>query len=123
MCIDEQRDLAWPVGIPRHLRVYPFDVQLIWPIAARGRPRRRHIPNVLSMPAEKCSPMPKWRTISWRTGTKGKLKAYLLLSVCAWLTAGRSESGTRVSIVAMAGPPHEHCAEWVETGVVHRLLI
>src|SRR6266487_2499497 len=34
------RGLAWAVGIPRHLKVYPIGVQLIWPIAARGRPRR-----------------------------------------------------------------------------------
>ena len=27
------RGLAWAVGIPRHLKVYPVDVQLIWPIA------------------------------------------------------------------------------------------
>ena len=33
------RKLAWAVGIPRHLKVYPVGVQLIWPIAAgRGRP-------------------------------------------------------------------------------------
>ena len=35
------RGLAWAVGIPRHLKVYPVDVQLIWPIAKRGRPRQR----------------------------------------------------------------------------------
>ncbi len=69
------RKLAWAVGIPRHLKVYPVGVQLIWPIAGRGRPRRRHIPDVLSMPAEKMLAAAKWRTISWRTGTKGKLKA------------------------------------------------
>ena len=26
------RKLAWAVGIPRHLKVYPVGVQLIWPI-------------------------------------------------------------------------------------------
>ena len=36
------RGLAWAVGIPRHLKVYPVGVKLIWPVAARGRPRKRH---------------------------------------------------------------------------------
>lgn len=69
------RRLTWAVGIPPHLKVYPVDVQLIWPTAARGRPRRRHIPDVLSNPAEQVLADANWRTISWRTGTKGKLKA------------------------------------------------
>ena len=34
------RKLAWAVGIPRHLKVYPADVQMIWPVAGRGRPRQ-----------------------------------------------------------------------------------
>src|SRR5205809_3057988 len=69
------RKLAWAVGIPRHLKVYPVGVQLIWPIAKRGRPRRRHIPDILSIPAEDMLADAKWQTVSWRTGTKGKLKA------------------------------------------------
>ena len=32
------RHLAWAVGIPRHLKVYPDDVRLLWPVARRGRP-------------------------------------------------------------------------------------
>ena len=69
------RKLAWAVGIPRNLKVYPADVQMIWPVAKRGRPRKRHIPNVLSTAAEDMLASAKWRAISWRTGTKGKLKA------------------------------------------------
>ena len=69
------RRLVWAVGIPRHLKVYPVGVQLIWPVAVRGRPRRRHVPDILSMPAEDMLANAKWRNISWRTGTKGKLKA------------------------------------------------
>src|SRR5216117_510356 len=68
------RKLAWAVGVPRHLKVYPVGVQLIWPIAKRGRPRRRHIPDILSIPAEDMLADAKWQT-GWRTGTKGKLKA------------------------------------------------
>jgi SRSO17 transposase len=69
------RKLAWAVGIPRHLKVYPVGVQLIWPIAARGRSRKRHIPDILSMAAEDMLANAKWQNVSWRTGTKGKLKA------------------------------------------------
>ena len=46
------RNLAWAVGIPRHLKVYRVGVRLIWPVAKRGRPRRRHVPDILSVPAE-----------------------------------------------------------------------
>jgi SRSO17 transposase len=69
------RKLAWAVGIPRHLKVYPADVQMIWPVAKRGRPRQRHVPDILSIPAEEMLTKARWHTISWRTGTKGKLKA------------------------------------------------
>jgi SRSO17 transposase len=69
------RNLAWAVGIPRHLKVYPVAVRLIWPVAKWGRPRRRHVPDILSMPAEDMLADAKWQTVSWRTGTKGKLKA------------------------------------------------
>ena len=69
-----------PKGIPRReaprcAGVYPADVRMIWPVARRGRPRQRHVPDILSIPAEDMLANAKWRTISWRTGTKGKLKA------------------------------------------------
>ena len=69
------RKLVWAVGIPRHLKVYPLGVQMIWPVAKRGRPRQRHVPNILSIPAEDMLADAKWQTVSWRAGTKGKLKA------------------------------------------------
>jgi SRSO17 transposase len=69
------RKLTWAVGIPRRLKVYPADVRMIWPVAKRGRRRRRQVPNILSTPAENMLAKAKWHTISWRTGTKGKLKA------------------------------------------------
>src|ERR1700746_1138606 len=64
------RKLTWAVGIPRHLKVYPADVRMIWPVARRGRPRQRHVPDILSIAAEDMLANAKWRTISWRTGTK-----------------------------------------------------
>ena len=69
------RGLAWAVGIPRHLKVYPVDVKLIWPVATRGRPRKRHVPDILSKAAEDVLANTKWQNVSWRTGTKGRLKA------------------------------------------------
>src|SRR5215471_2562211 len=54
------RKLAWAVGIPRHLKVYPADVRMIWPVAKRGRPRQRHVPDILSIPAEDMLANAKW---------------------------------------------------------------
>src|SRR5271170_1730901 len=69
------RGRAWAVGIPRHQKVYPRDVELVFPIAGRGRPRKRHVPNVLSTSAEDMLTQAKWRMLAWRKGTKGPLKA------------------------------------------------
>src|SRR6185437_15251819 len=70
------RGLSWAVGIPRHLKVYPVDVQLIWPITkVRGKPRKHHVPDILSIAAEQMLASAKWKTVSWRSGTKGRLKA------------------------------------------------
>ena len=69
------RGLAWAVGIPRHQKVYPVEVKLIWPVAGRGRPRKRHIPDVLSTAAEDMLANAKWQNVSWRNGTKGRLEA------------------------------------------------
>src|SRR6202035_3681715 len=69
------RKLAWAVGIPRHLKVYPADVRMIWTAAKHSRPRQPHVPDILSIPAEDMLANAKWRTISWRNGTKGQLKA------------------------------------------------
>src|SRR4030081_2289035 len=69
------RELAWAVGVPRHLKVYSADVRMIWPVAGRGRPSKRHVPDILSIAAEDILAEATWQNISWRTGTKGKLKA------------------------------------------------
>ena len=49
--------------------MYPADVQMIWPVAGRGHPRQRHVSDSGRMADA------RWRDSSWRTGTKGKLKA------------------------------------------------
>jgi SRSO17 transposase len=70
-----ERGLAWAVGIGGRQKVYPADVALIFPVAGRGRPRQRHVPDFKSAPAEQMLEGAPWRTVSWRRGTKGPLKA------------------------------------------------
>jgi SRSO17 transposase len=69
------RGLKWAVGIPKQQKVYPSNVRLVFPIAGRRRPRKRHIPDQLSERAEDVLATAKWRRVSWRKGTKGPLAA------------------------------------------------
>ncbi|MFC0306119.1 IS701 family transposase, partial [Rhizorhabdus histidinilytica] len=69
------RGLCWAVGVPRHQKVYPADVQLIFPVAGRGRPRVRHVPDAKSRAAHAMIEEARWRQVSWRRGTKGRLTA------------------------------------------------
>jgi len=69
------RKLLWTVGIPRHQKVYPIDVSLIFPVAGHGRPRKNPIPDTLSIPAETMLADASWTSLSWRIGTKGPLEA------------------------------------------------
>jgi hypothetical protein len=48
-------------------------VRLIWPVAKRGRPRRRSIPDILSVPAEDMLADAKWQTVSWRTARMAEM--------------------------------------------------
>lgn len=48
---------------------------MIFPVAGRGRPRKNHVPDVASRPAQEVFESAKWQTVSWRRGTKGKLSA------------------------------------------------
>ena len=69
------RGLTWAVGIPGRQKVYPADVVLTWPDAGRGRPRKNPVPEPLSRSAEAMLAVAPWTELSWRTGTKGPLKA------------------------------------------------
>ena len=71
----DARGLKWAIGIPKQQKAYPSNVRLVFPIAGRGRPRKRHIPDQLSAPAEDVLTTAKWRRVSWRKGTKGPLAA------------------------------------------------
>lgn len=70
-----ERGLTWAVGIPYKQKVYPADVEMIFPVAGRGRPRQRHIPDAVSIGAQAMLEQAKWQTVSWRRGTKGRLSA------------------------------------------------
>ena len=133
---DGPQALPGPVGIPRHLKVYPVGVQLIWPVTkVRGRPRKRHVPDSLSTAAEDMLASAQWRTVSWRSGTKGRLKARFA-AVCvrtadgppqriwdkgqqhlpgdeAWLIGEHRASGEKkyylANLAAGMGPPQLSC--------------
>jgi SRSO17 transposase len=69
------RGLVWAVGIPRIQKVFRADVEMIWPTARRGRPRRTAIPGTEAIAAEAMLADAAWQTITWRHGTKGPLRA------------------------------------------------
>lgn len=69
------RGLRWAVGIPFKQKVYPADVALVFPVAGRGRRRKRHIPDSKSVAAEMMLAEASWRMLTWRRGTKGRLTA------------------------------------------------
>lgn len=69
------RGLTWVVGIPKHQKVSPHDVALIFPVSGHGRPRKHSIPDTLSMAAETILEASSWKKVSWRRGTKGRLTA------------------------------------------------
>jgi SRSO17 transposase len=71
-----ERGLRWAVGIPAKQKVYPVDVAMVFPVAGRGRPRKRHIPDQISVAAETVLADQPWCSVSWRTGTKGQLAAH-----------------------------------------------
>lgn len=48
---------------------------LVFPVSGRGRPRKNHVPDAKSVSAEKTLAAAPWRSLSWRRGTKGPLKA------------------------------------------------
>ena len=72
------RQLAFALGIPPTQKAYPVDVTLTYPERKpTGRPRKHPMPSAASVAAaELIEARPEaFRTITWRTGTKGPLKA------------------------------------------------
>ena len=68
-----KRGLLWVVGLSRRQTVYPADVALTFPVAKTGRRRQYHVPDQPPVSAEAMLSGEKWRKISWRRGTKGRL--------------------------------------------------
>jgi SRSO17 transposase len=68
-----KRGLLWAVGLSRRQNVYPADVGLVFPVAKTGRRRQYHMPDRPPVCAEAIMSDEKWRKISWRRGTKGRL--------------------------------------------------
>jgi SRSO17 transposase len=67
------RGLLWAVGLSRRQTVYPADIELVFPAAKAGRPRKYHIAEHPPVSAEAALADAKWQRISWRRGTKGRL--------------------------------------------------
>jgi SRSO17 transposase len=73
-----ERRLPYAVGVMPVQQVYPADVTLVLPERkATGRPRKHPVPSAPSVAAaELIEAQPAaFRAVSWRTGTKGPLKA------------------------------------------------
>ena len=103
-----ERGLVWAVGIPRHLKVYPVNVKLIWPVTkVRGRARKHHVPDILSIATERMLTDAKWKTVSWRSGTKDRLKA----GFAAVRVRSNAPPGRR-STISPTYPRRPICAHW-----------
>jgi SRSO17 transposase len=70
-----ERHLMWALGITRTQMVYAPQVGLTWPVASRGRPRQRPVPDMRPVSAQQMLTGQRWSTVSWRQGTKGPLRA------------------------------------------------
>jgi hypothetical protein len=78
LSVKGSRHAAWRgPSLSPSLKVHPVEVKLIWLVAGRRRPRKRHIhiPDILSRPAKDMLANAKWQNVSWRNGTKGRLEA------------------------------------------------
>ena len=72
--------LPWALGLPPNQKVFPPDVTLAVPQPTRrsGRPRKHPVPSAPSVAVSSLfadPPDASFRTLSWRTGTKGPLRA------------------------------------------------
>ena len=68
-----ERGLLWAVGLSRRQNVYPADIALTFPVAKAGKRRKYHVPDRPPVSAEAMLAKGKWKKITWRRGTKGRL--------------------------------------------------
>ena len=66
-----ERGLVWAVGVPKVQNVYSTRVELLWPKAGTGRPRKHPVPSEEPVAAAAMLEKAVWRRVSWRRGTKG----------------------------------------------------
>ncbi|AWN52725.1 IS701 family transposase [Methylobacterium sp. 17Sr1-1] len=76
----DARGLRWALGLPPTQKVFAADVTTAMPAPTRagGRPRKHPVPSAPSRPAAALfadPPDATFRSLSWRTGTKGPLQA------------------------------------------------
>ena len=96
------RKLTWAVGIPRHLKVYPADVLMTWPVAGRGHPVGDPFRMFYQSRLKPCWPTPHGGTSVGASEQKESSRLAAPPSVCGLPTAHRSGSGTRVSNICRA---------------------
>ncbi len=106
------RGLVWAAGIPKVQNVYSTAVELRWPVARTGRPRKHPVPSEEPVPAEAALAEAEWRRVSWRRGTEGPLAAgFAALRVRpaegAQLRDGRHLPGDEVWLVGERRPSGE----------------
>ena len=136
-----ERALVWAVGIPKTQNVYATAVELLWPRAATGRPRKHPVPSEEPVPAAAMLKGATWRRVSWRRGTKGPLAAeFAALRVRpaegeqlrsgrhlpgeeVWLVGERRTSGeTKLDFANLpAGTPLEELAATIKAALAGRL--
>lgn len=68
-----ERGLSWAVGLSSRQTVYAADVELTFPAARGGRPRKYHIPDQSPVSVADILASETWRKVAWRRGTKGRL--------------------------------------------------
>jgi len=68
-----ERGLSWAVGLSSRQTVYAADVELTFPAARGGRPRKYHIPDQAPVLVADMLADETWRKVAWRRGTKGRL--------------------------------------------------
>ncbi len=69
------RGLVWSVGVLRTQKVFTPAVGLLLPQAGRGKPRQHAIPSETARDAADALAGRRWRTVTWRQGSKGALAA------------------------------------------------